>query len=92
MASFDFLGCGNSKEQYISLGVRESKQISTVVSYLETNGYEVVLWGRSMGAASCLKYGGTNITVVDSPFASLKKVCKDTLKNKKPEYVPGCLV
>jgi hypothetical protein len=40
------------------------------------NGYEVILWGRSMGAASCLKYGGTSINIVDSPFSSLKGVCK----------------
>lgn len=45
-----------------------------------------------MGAASCLKFGGTNITVVDSPFSSLRGVCKDTAEQKKPNYVPGCMI
>ena len=45
-----------------------------------------------MGASSCLRYGGSNITVVDSPFSSLKNICKDTAQQKKPGYVPDCMI
>lgn len=34
LGSFDFLGCGITDEQYISLGVRESQQIASVVEFL----------------------------------------------------------
>lgn len=45
-----------------------------------------------MGAASALRYGGTNIIVADSPFVTLEKVCKETAQGNKPSYVPSCLV
>lgn len=76
LASFDFMGCGLSSEDFISLGVFESEQIGAVVNSLEARGLQVILWGRSMGASSALKYGGTFITVADSPFASMERVCK----------------
>jgi len=71
LGSFDFLGCGITDEQYISLGVREAQQIASVVSFLRQDNYQVVLWGRSMGAVSALKYGQVSIIVADSPFVSL---------------------
>lgn len=71
LASFDFLGCGLTSEQYISLGVRQAEQIKSVVQFLSAKNYEVVLWGRSMGAVSALRYGKCNIIVADSPFVSL---------------------
>ena len=76
LASFDFMGCGLSTEEFISLGVFESEQIGTVVKSLEDKGFQVILWGRSMGASSALKYGGTFITVADSPFSSMERMCR----------------
>ena len=77
LAAFDFIGCGNNEEaEIISLGVRESEQIATVVKYLRSHHYEVILWGRSMGAASALKYGKADVIVADSSFRSMKKLCK----------------
>jgi hypothetical protein len=57
LGSFDFLTCGITDEQHISLGMREADQISSVVDYLLLNSYEVVLCGRSTSAVSDLKYG-----------------------------------
>lgn len=45
-----------------------------------------------MGAVSALRYGGTSIIVADSPFVSLEKICRETAHEKKPKYVPGCMV
>ena len=92
LASFDFMGCGLSTEEFISLGVNEAEQIGSVVKSLEAKGFMVVLWGRSMGASSALKYGGTFITVADSPFASMERVCKETAISKRPSYIPSCLM
>lgn len=92
LGSFDFLGCGITEEQYISLGIREAQQIASVVEYLRQANYEVVLWGRSMGAVSALRYGRASIIIADSPFVSLEQICKETAHAKKPNYVPGCMV
>ena len=92
LASFDFMGCGLSTEEFISLGVFESEQIGTVVKSLEDKGFQVILWGRSMGASSALKYGGTFITVADSPFSSMERMCRETAISKAPSYIPSCLM
>ena len=77
LASFDFIGCGNNMEEdVISLGFRQASQVQTVVSYLKNQGYQVALWGRSMGAVSALLYGKSEVIIADSPFRSMKKLCK----------------
>jgi len=58
LASFDFIGCGLNKEgDNISLGVRESEQVKTVANFFKKKDKKIILWGRSMGAATALKYG-----------------------------------
>jgi pimeloyl-ACP methyl ester carboxylesterase len=57
MAAFDFLGCGNSPNMYISLGYRESDQVRTLINFLRPRFQRIIPWGRSMGAASVLLYG-----------------------------------
>jgi hypothetical protein len=44
----------------------------------------VILWGRSMGAATALKYGNAPIIVADSSFASFRKLCNQVAKKKSP--------
>lgn len=91
IASFDFLGCGNAKNMYISLGWRESMQIRTIVNALRPLFRRIIPWGRSMGASSVLMYGEAPIMVVDSPFTSPSRVAKDAMySNKSP--IPKCLV
>lgn len=79
IAGFDFLSCGNNEDPnhpFVSYGVYESQQVAVITRYLEGLGYFVVLWGRSMGAISALKFGGTQVIVADSACASLKRVAR----------------
>lgn len=93
LASFDFIGCGqNHEEDMISLGVRESKQVETIVNFLQKSNLKVIIWGRSMGAATALKFGKAPIIVADSSFRCFKSLCKHIAKENSPKYVPGCLV
>lgn len=56
--NFDFTGCGNSEGSVISFGANEKHDILAVLDSLsEKWGVQrVILWGRSMGAASAVKY------------------------------------
>ena len=57
--SFDFAGSGRSDGDYVSLGHHEHADVAAVVHHLRVaRGCErIVLWGRSMGAATALLYG-----------------------------------
>lgn len=93
LAAFDFIGCGHNREDdKISLGLRESKQVETVANFLKARNWKVVLWGRSMGAATALKYGNAPIIVADSSFKSFRSLCKQIAKEHSPKFVPGCMV
>lgn len=91
IASFDFLGCGNTKNMYISLGCRESQQIRAVAYALRPMFKRIIPWGRSMGASSVLMYGEAPIMVVDSPYTSPGRVGKDALYGSKSK-IPACCV
>jgi len=54
---FDFGGCGKSQGDYITLGMWEEDDVRCLVEELvEVHDYEnIVLWGRSMGAVSCVR-------------------------------------
>lgn len=56
--NFDFAGCGNSEGNSISFGANEKHDILCVMDGLQERYAvsRVVLWGRSMGAASAIKY------------------------------------
>lgn len=53
---FDFSGCGQSEGEFVTLGIKESDDIKSVMTFLEIemNVRNFFLWGRSMGAVSCL--------------------------------------
>lgn len=78
--SFDFSGCGNSDGEYISLGVHEAEDLEIIIKFLKEKFYvkQIVLWGRSMGAVTALKYASSDHTIkgiiCDSPFSSLQKL------------------
>jgi len=81
LACFDFMGCGKNQEsETISLGFRESQQAKSVAKYLRNQGFNVILWGRSMGAATSLLYGDAEFIVADSSFKSFKSLCKQVAK------------
>ena len=75
ICSFDFSGAGHSEGNYVTLGFKEYLDIKAVVEFLrkELKIKKIILWGRSMGAVSCLRYAETdpniNAIILDSPFA-----------------------
>ena len=56
--TFDFSGCGNSDGDKISFGANEKHDIEALVNKLKESFYlnRFILWGRSMGSASAIKY------------------------------------
>jgi hypothetical protein len=76
----------------ISLGHRESDQAATVVEFLRKQGHHVILWGRSMGAATALLYGKADFIVADSSYKSFKSLCKQIAKEHSPVVVPNCMI
>eukprot|EP01097_Dermamoeba_algensis_P007174 TRINITY_DN4497_c0_g1_i1.p1 TRINITY_DN4497_c0_g1~~TRINITY_DN4497_c0_g1_i1.p1 ORF type:complete len:440 (+),score=68.52 TRINITY_DN4497_c0_g1_i1:82-1320(+) len=95
--AFDFSGCGLSGGEYISLGYYEKDDLGAVVNYLRTSGTvsRIGLWGRSMGAATCIMYGATDPSiagmVLDSSFSSLQVLCLE-LANSTQVKVPKLMI
>ncbi|XP_065855407.1 uncharacterized protein [Euphorbia lathyris] len=75
--TLDFSGSGLSDGDYVSLGWHERDDLKVVVSYLRSDKQisRIGLWGRSMGAVTCLLYGAADPSiagmVLDSAFSNL---------------------
>ncbi|KAK9935807.1 hypothetical protein M0R45_012683 [Rubus argutus] len=75
--TLDFSGSGLSDGDYVSLGWHERDDLKIVVSHLRSNKQisRIGLWGRSMGAVTCLLYGAEDPSiagmVLDSAFSNL---------------------
>jgi hypothetical protein len=54
--------------------------VETVVNFLQKANARVIIWGRSMGAATALKYGKAPVIIADSSFKSFKSLCKQIAK------------
>jgi pimeloyl-ACP methyl ester carboxylesterase len=84
--AFDFSGSGASDGEYISLGVNESNDIEDIIVHLrrENIASRIILWGRSMGATSCLLYASRDHTlagvIADSPFCDLNRLCYELVE------------
>jgi pimeloyl-ACP methyl ester carboxylesterase len=95
ICSFDFSGAGNSEGDYVTLGFKEKDDIKSVVNFLrnELHIKKIIIYGRSMGAVSALRYAVTDPTikaiVLDSPFSNFHKLCADILLNKF--YMPSII-
>jgi pimeloyl-ACP methyl ester carboxylesterase len=96
---FDFSGCGNSKADYVTLGITESNDIVVVMKHIWGNWKpkNVVLWGRSMGAVAAIQFALRPANqayicclVLDSPFINLNKLAEDIVKSRN--YVPSFLI
>jgi len=102
--SFDFAGSGKSDGQYVSLGHYERDDLATVIAHLRsedaasTTGSKtstIALWGRSMGAATCLMHASRDPSiacmVVDSAFADLTQLATEMVERGKEHgvNVPG---
>lgn len=75
---FDFVGCGMSEGQYISLGWYERDDLEIIINYLRNQRKvsTVGLWGYSMGAATALMHAHRDPSIggmiLDSSFSDLK--------------------
>lgn len=90
---FDFSGCGNSEGEWVTLGLKERDDVKAVLMHLEI-GMKIkdfFLWGRSMGAVSCMLMLAEEIengkpddgvermvhaAAYDSPFTDSKEMVK----------------
>jgi len=77
--AFDSRGHGESDEALCTLGAKESQDILCAIAYLKRENHLVkplILWGVSMGAASCLlaaqHSADTNAVIAESSFDSLE--------------------
>lgn len=54
--TFDFVGCGLSRGEHVTLGLNESVDLANIVKNMQVSYKyeEIYLWGRSMGAVSIL--------------------------------------
>jgi alpha-beta hydrolase superfamily lysophospholipase len=97
---FDFPGCGLSEGEFISLGWHERDDLDVIVEYMRVNRNvsTVGLWGRSMGAVTCLLHGdrdpGIAGMVLDSPFSNLRKLVDELAKKytKVPNFLLSAAV
>ncbi len=91
----DFAGCGMSEGEFISLGWHEKEQVKIVIDFVEKlpGVGKVGLWGRSMGAATCLLYNHSDERIkaacYDSPFEEFTKLAKELCRKqvKIPNFV-----
>lgn len=85
---FDFIGCGASEGDYITLGHYEVDDTKSVIDQVcqTFKCTKYALWGRSMGAATALlyasRYKGVSAVVSDSSFASLNDLLKQIAKSR----------
>jgi pimeloyl-ACP methyl ester carboxylesterase len=83
MFCFDFVGCGKSDGEFISLGWWERDDLAIIIEYLRTyrRVASVALWGRSMGAVTALLHADRDPSiaglVLDSPFSDLSKLVNE---------------
>lgn len=82
---FDFIGCGKSDGEFISLGANEQHDVQPLIDHLKGTKRvtKIFLYGWSMGAATALLYIGNAPdpvvagVVADSAFASFSELFKD---------------
>lgn len=93
---FDFAGCGLSEGEYISLGYFERDDLRTIIDFLNKlpGVSKIGVWGRSMGAATCLMYCHSDDRIkaacYDSPFSDFSKLAKELCK--KQINLPGFVI
>ena len=84
---FDFIGCGCSDGDYVSLGYYEKGDTEFLLNFLKEkyNLGPFVLWGRSMGAATALIVENPNVIgiISDSGFTSIRNMVKAIAKQHK---------
>jgi pimeloyl-ACP methyl ester carboxylesterase len=95
----DLRASGNSEGSYCTLGIKEYQDIYNLIKILQSdfNTKRVLLYGRSMGAVSIMKFiseyhkGNHHLdksmprvhgVILDSPFWTVQKFFNNFLENK----------
>jgi pimeloyl-ACP methyl ester carboxylesterase len=90
---FDFVGCGCSGGEYISLGFFEKEDTEFLLDCLvkQFRFGPFVLWGRSMGAATALLVTHPRLVgrVADSSYTSIRDMCWAIAAQM---HLPNCFV
>lgn len=79
----DAIVCERSDDDNISLGLREKDDIPAVYQYLRNvfNVQKIILYGRSMGAATALwcacEQQNIDTVICDSPYISISEFAAD---------------
>ncbi|XP_022858093.1 uncharacterized protein LOC111379015 isoform X3 [Olea europaea var. sylvestris] len=87
--ALDFSGSGLSGGEYVTLGWKEKDDLRAVIDFLraDENISSIGLWGRSMGAVSCLMYGAEDPSiagmVLDSPFSNMVDLMMELVDSYK---------
>ena len=83
VAAFDFVGCGNSGDGYLTYGIQEMADVRRVLYEIKKHlSYrKLTLWGRSMGAAISILFAANypnevSSLVLDVPFCTLDGIVK----------------
>ncbi len=101
LVTFDFSGSGHSEGEWVSLGVFERDDLGAVIEYLrrpESGISTIALYGRSMGAATCLLHAERDPSiagmVLDSPFSDLTKLAQEIVERGRNQgmFAPSILV
>ncbi|EAX88678.1 Clan SC, family S9, unassigned serine peptidase [Trichomonas vaginalis G3] len=88
VSCFDFIGCGASEGDYVTLGHFEVDDTNTLIEQIcdTFNCTKFAIWGRSMGAATAIlyaaKYKTPKAIVADSSFTSLVDLAKQIAKQR----------
>jgi pimeloyl-ACP methyl ester carboxylesterase len=95
---FDFVGCGKSDGDYVSLGYFEKPDVEHLMLQLRAmfNIDKFCLWGRSMGAGTALLVRSPFLAgvVVDSPYTAIVDLCHAIAKSRTnvPQWaLPGAV-
>ena len=84
---YDAIGCGKSEGEFITLGLNEHLDLKNIIEHLKGTNLvsKIVLYGRSMGAATVLMYASKNLDplvagiIIDSSFATLTEEIKSLM-------------
>jgi len=81
VAAFDFGGCGNSEDGYLTYGVNECDDLGLFLNvlYKQIKPRSLTIWGRSMGAVTAIMFAQRHSSrvdglVLDGPFRSLATI------------------
>lgn len=81
VAAFDFAGCGNSEDDYLTYGLNECHDLGLFLNavYKIIKPKSLTIWGRSMGAVTAIMFAEQHSEridglVLDGPFRSLATI------------------